>query len=52
MDAYDNLHGHHQDEFEVYEGPISRAQALRWGMIQTALLGAPVVTAIRQVDSQ
>jgi hypothetical protein len=51
MDAYDNLHGREQDDFEVYEGPISRWQALRWGMPQAAVLGAPTVTAIRQRSS-
>jgi hypothetical protein len=50
MDAYDTLHGRDQDEFEVYEGPISRWQALKWGMPQAALLGRPQVTAIRQLN--
>jgi hypothetical protein len=51
MDAYDNLHGRDQDDFEIYEGPISRWQAFRWAMPQAALSGTPTVTAIRQRNS-
>ncbi len=51
MDAYYNIHGRDQDDFEVYEGCISRWQAFRWGMPQAALFGTPTVTAIRQRNS-